>query len=430
MIPNDEQPFKQRLLKLLTKKNLKKYKEVNDIIFVLKKPDKDLLIFLKSYLSVAINPYNQNAIINKIIELTFDELIRLAGDDLVKIKELYDIFNLLSLQKLSNNPQILQKLYKTLALQDSYGCSGLYLILTKYKNKDAYILLQKLINLAKDNPERITDIYSALPIQNKYKQSALNILFKEQPQTRLNQIKRLIQQSYFQNLINTFMPKQRIITQQIKDMQPYYLACLSTTSELPILTEHLDKHKHLDFLECSDSRTHLNQPEQQSNIPKCPLSPTACSDDDNEQSDRERQRSDTQSSQDEQCSNSSSSQHSKNQESLEKKLRAMEITTVTPIHNPIIDFYKAKPTNDFIDEIDPPTLSNAMSSEIKTSLSSIEPELPSLPGSITNSPAGSLNNSPQHKTSSDPSQNSSPNASPTYPQTQNPLSLFRVGPSL
>ena len=108
----------------------------------------------------------------------------------------------------------------------------------------------------------------------------------------------------------------------------------------------------------------------------------------------------------------------------------MEITTVTPIHNPIIDFYKAKLTNDSIDEIDPPTLSNAMSSEIKTSLSSIEPELPSLPGSITNSPAGSLNNSPQHKTSSAPSQNTSPNASPTYPQPQNPLSLFRVGPSL
>ena len=422
MITNDEQPFKQRLIKLLGKKNFKKHSIVSTIVSILNKTnEKELLKFLKNYLSINVNSYNKDSIVNKIIELTFDELIVLAGNNLEAIKDLYGLFNILSIQKLSQNSQILHNLYKTLPLQDAYGCSGLHLILTRHKDK----LLKTLINLAKDNPERITELYSALPIQNKYKQSALNILCKEPQQTSLNHIKNLIKKSHFQKLIHVFMPKKRIINNTLNEMQSYYLYCLSTDSKSPIIPGPLDNHTHAGFLEWSDSHEHLNPQEQQPSDFSKPPQPEFS--ESYEQNHHERQHPDTQESPDEQqYSSSSSTEHSDNTgsveniESLEKQLSSMEITTVPTLNNTITDYYKAHFTSRSLDEIDPPTLSNAISNDIQTSLSSIDTELPSLPGSITTSPS-STKSSPQHKTL---------NVSPKHSQQQNPLSLLRIGPLL
>ena len=433
MINNNKSSFKQRLIKLLGGKLFKNHPIVNLIAANLhKKNEEDLPIFLKNYLSIVVTIYNQDSIVKKIIELLFDELIGLAKDNLATIQELYGLFNILSPQKFYKNPIILQKLYKSLTQQDANGCSGLYLILTKHKDT----LLTRLINLAQNNPERIIDLYSAIPLCNKHHQSALTILSKEQSQTRINQIKKLLKQSFFQDIINFFRPRQQIITNELNGIKSYCLNCLSTNIAAPsAIPERFNTHKHSNPLECSESQEHLNPTEQLPDFQATPAidsqeeisSPEPSNSpgylDEKERSNSQEQRSEQSSLNysrecpnhetqlspgQQQCSQikepSICQRTSDEIETLEKQLKQLKLPSANSLTDTLTSFCcKEKGTNLFTE------ICHIPSSETKISWSSVVPEFPSLPGST----AIAL---------------SSQNYPPTQPPNNSPKHLLRIGP--
>ena len=438
MINNNKSSFKQRLIKLLGGKPFTNHPIVNLVVANLhKKNEEDLPIFLKNYLSIVVTIYNQDSIVKKIIELLFDELIGLAKDNLATIQELYGLFNILSPQKFYKNPIILQKLYKSLTQQDANGCSGLYLILTKHKDT----LLTRLINLAKNNPERIIDLYSAIPLYNKHHQSALTILSKEQSQTRFNQIKKLLKQSFFQNIINFFIPRQQIITNELNGIKSYCLNCLSTNIKAPpSIPERFNAHKHSNPLECSESQEHLNPTEQLPNFQATPpidsqeeiSSPEPSNSpgylDEKERSNSQEQRSEQSSldysrerpnpetplsSEQQQCSQikepSICQRTSDEIETLEKQLKHLKIPSANSLTDTFTSFCRKEKSTNPVTETTFSEVCHIPPSETKISWSSVVPEFPSLPGST----AIAL---------------SSQNSPPTQLSYISPKHLLRIGP--
>ena len=230
MPSKDTKSFKEHLNNLLLARKIFENNEILDFIsYVLnKRKEEELPVFLKNYLIMVAQFYKHQHTIKKIIELVFDELIDDLRDNLEAFKELYGLFNLLSSQKLSKDPQLLQKLYKTLALQNKHNHStGLYIIVTKHYDH----LLKNLIDLATNDPERIKDLYSALPLQNKHGHSALNTLSNENPTTRFNQIKMLIEPSSYKKFITTVVLRKKTIIKQLNEIQGYCLGCLKITQE-------------------------------------------------------------------------------------------------------------------------------------------------------------------------------------------------------
>ena len=224
-----------RLSILLKGKSFKNHTIAASVVDLLNKHTQtstatDLLLYLKHYLSLVVNDYNKDYIVKKIVEIVFEELIIAAGPDIYAFQTFYGIFNLLSLQKLSKNPQILKNFYESLTLTDQKNRSGLFLILTTHKNK----LLEMLIVLAKDNPEHIKDIYTSLSIKTKKGNSALHILHKEQYIKNFNQIKNLLKPSFYLSFFSMFLSKHKTILKELNEIQLHCLNCL----------DH--KNKHLD----------------------------------------------------------------------------------------------------------------------------------------------------------------------------------------
>ncbi len=226
MPKKNNKSFKENLNGILHGKSKKN--EITEFISHIINRQEEVILpsFLKNYLVIQAPYYKNECTVKKIIELVFEELTSLAGDDLAKIKELYSLFNLLSLQKLSKDTELLQKIYKTLIFQENQHCSGLYVIVAS----DYSSLFKRLINLADGVPERIKYLYTALPLENKYGDSALNILIKETPSRRLNKIKKLIKVSYFKKIISTFMSSQSTLIRELNEIESYCLSCVSTKS--------------------------------------------------------------------------------------------------------------------------------------------------------------------------------------------------------
>ncbi len=224
-----------RLSILLKGKTFKNHTIAAGVVDLLKKQTEtsiatDLLLYLKHYLSLVVNDYNKDHIVKKIVEIVFEELIIAAGPDIYAFQTFYGVFNLLSVQKLSKNPQILKNFYESLTLKDQQNRSGLFLILTTHKTK----LLEMLIILAKDNPTHIKDIYTSLSIRTKNGNSALHILHKEHYIKNFNQIKNLLKPSFYLSFFSIFLSKHKAILKELNEIQLHCLNCL----------DH--KNKHLD----------------------------------------------------------------------------------------------------------------------------------------------------------------------------------------
>ena len=228
MINNHHSIFNQRLYVLLKENPIKDSAIINTIVNICSKyQQQDLLFHLHQCLSMVLPENTNHRPLKEIVELVFDELVACSEDKLTALQPLYGIFNILTLQKLSKDQILLEKLYKSLAITNNAHHSGLYMILTTYK----YTLLKMLVILAKDNAERIKYIYTALPIYPKHEDSALSILQQQNPPTNLIAIKNLLNPSFYLRLTSFWLSKQKTRLKELQTIQAYCLECLATTKE-------------------------------------------------------------------------------------------------------------------------------------------------------------------------------------------------------
>ncbi len=228
MLNNHPSIFNQRLHVLLKEKTIKDSTIMNTILNIFSKyQQQDLLFHLNQYLSMVLPENTKHSPLKEIVELVFDESVAYSEDKLTALQPLYGIFNILTIQKLSKDQILLEKLYKSLAITNNAHHNGLYMILTTYK----YTLLKMLVILAKDNAERIKYIYTALPIYTKHEGSALSMLHRQTPPTNLIIIKNLLNPSFYLRFTSFWLSKQKTRLKELQAIQAYCLECLATTKE-------------------------------------------------------------------------------------------------------------------------------------------------------------------------------------------------------
>ena len=228
MLNNHPSIFNQRLHVLLEENHIQDSTIINTIVNIFNKyQQQDLLFHLTQYLSMVLPENTKHRPLKEIVELVFDESVACSEDKLTALQPLYGIFNILTLQKLSKDQILLEKLYKSLAITNNAHHSGLYMILTTYK----YTLLKMLVILAKDNAERIKYIYTALPIYTKHEGSALSILHQQNQTTNLIVIKNLLNPSFYLRFTSFWLSKQKTRLKELQAIQAYCLECLTTSKE-------------------------------------------------------------------------------------------------------------------------------------------------------------------------------------------------------